>query len=205
VAKKLIYFLFSLVLSVSFLACNQDNSKATPIKKGIGGSGPSLQKPDKAAVQGALNDSVLVQLNSAVTSQISAVSATGVVFKGALLINGKTAVGPWVTPFQLKIGDSSNSISLPQGFDLGDETLSLSVTAKRVQKNAADNKDMGYLTLKYQLDRAVEGVTKTSYLLLLLDLNAGSKSALKYKTEVIYPVPTGFDWDAWITKQKNSN
>lgn len=191
-----------LVISLGFLSfgCTQNSKGVTPIQKGGGGNSDGISKPDKKAIQDALNDKVLFLLEP--SSRVAAAQPKAVVFTAEFKVNNKGSIHRWRTVMNLEIGDDDASANLPADYGLGEEKLALKVTGRRIKKS--DKKeDLGYLVLAYELGRIGDDQDQTKKSLFLVMLNANMVNSPKAirSVQVVYPIPDNFSLQVWIDKQ----
>ncbi len=201
-----IKFVSALALIASFglltMSCAGHDEGSTPINKGGSGNGNGSQKPDEKAIQAALTDRVLLQIDK--KSALLAASDKDNVIKVflRLKVNLKTDISFWRPEFTLAKGEEKAAVACAEEYcDLGDENLKLSVTPMRLAK--ADNPDsLGYLVLKFELKREEEQnqLTKKAYLVVLIDLDRVKNPKAFIANEVIYPVKD-FSLNDWIDKK----
>lgn len=204
--NQTIKFISAAALIASFglftTSCAGRDEGSTPINKGTGGNGGGSLKPDEKAIQAALNDRVLLQIDK--LSELTAVDDKKSAIKVSLRlkVNVKTDFDFWRPQFTIAKGEEKAAVICSEEFcDLGEENLKLSVVPIRLAK--AENADsLGYLVLKFELKREEEEnqKTKKSLLVVLIDLDRVKNPKAFIANEVIYPVKD-FSLNDWIDKK----
>ena len=183
------------------MSCAGRDEGSTPIKKGTGAGGGGNFKPDEKAIQAALNDRVLLQIDHKESELLAVDKNNSIKVSLVLKVNAKTNER-WRPLFTLAKGEEKAAVICSEDLcDLGDEKLKLSATPKRVAK--AENPDsLGYLVLKLELKLEEEQnqLTKKAYLIVLIDLDRVKNPKAFVANEVIYPVKD-FSLNDWIDKK----